>query len=86
MTLSKKEKAKKDIKKILAEVNDLLDKATEIADEHEISFDFKPSTLGTYHPRELIWQASGGCEWEASDEWADAHWSHEHIDWQASTC
>ena len=86
MTLSKKEKAKKQIDDILKEIDGLLEKAVDIADEHEISFDFMPSTLGTYHPRELVWEASSGCEWETSDEYSVPYWSHDHFDWQASTC
>jgi hypothetical protein len=81
-----RQEAKKKISELKTQAKALLKEATKIADLHEISFDFMPSTLGTYHPRELIWQASSGCEWETSDEWAEAHWSHEHFDWQASTC
>lgn len=77
----KQEKAQKQIADILVKINDLLEEATEIADDNRVDFDFMPTTVGHYTAAHPEWEASSGCEWETSDgdiiggEWSSVDWN-----------
>jgi hypothetical protein len=72
---------------LTTEAEKCIQKAMEIADEYEISFDYKPEHIGTYTPQHTEWYSSDSCEWESSEEiHHDGYWSHRYFDWEASTC
>ena len=72
------------ISQILLEIEHLLEEATELADEHDISFTYQPpgSASVKYKPA-VIWEASTSCEWETSDEVDPGYWEEK---WQSSDC
>lgn len=80
-----KEEAAEAIKKLIAEADTAIYKATEIADEWEVDFTYHPEQVGDYTARRLEWAASSGCEWETSDEYTEGSWSPETMDWSSSS-
>ena len=78
------EQALKRIAEITEHVNALLDEATELADEYEVSFKFSPrcsEDTYEYHPA-VVWEASTSCEWETSDTVEEGYWD---IEWASSS-
>ncbi len=76
--------ALKRIVEITEQVNELLDEATELADEHDVSFKFSPrctSETFTYVPA-VVWEGSSSCEWDDSGYTEDGYWDTE---WASSS-